>query len=60
VIYLLNTIFIGLGKGMVLQLMPPMSFLLLAPILGLAGLLGPILTKRILFRRLPIIDRMTS
>jgi len=61
-IYLLNTIFIGLAKGALLKLMPwdGLNFLLFAPVLMAAGLFGPMLTKQLVFRRIPVLDRMTS
>ncbi len=62
VIYLLNTIAIGFTKGILLLLVPwtAAGFLIFAPILGAAGLFGPILMKRFVFRRLPAIDAMTD
>jgi fucose 4-O-acetylase-like acetyltransferase len=62
VIYLLNTIVMGFTKGILLLFLSwtAASFLLLAPILGLAGLFGPILIKRAVFRRLPLVDAMTN
>lgn len=62
VIYLFNSIFIGLGKGLLLLFLPwdGWNFLLFAPILGALGLFGPILAKTVLFRRIPIVDGMTN
>jgi fucose 4-O-acetylase-like acetyltransferase len=62
VIYLLNTPFIGLAKGLLLKSMSwdGTAFLLFAPLLMLAGTLGPVLAKRWLFRPVPALDRLTS
>ncbi|MGE4481715.1 acyltransferase family protein [Acidocella sp.] len=60
-IYLGNTICIGLAKGMMLRLMPwdGAHFLFFAPALMAAGLWGPIAIKRYGFKHLPALDRMT-
>lgn len=62
VIYLLNTVFIGLTKALLLGLVswdgphfPPFAAALM-----LAGVAGPILTKRWVLRRLPALDRATD
>ena len=62
VIYLLNTPFIGLAKGLLLKLLPwdGPNFLLYLPLLMVAGLYGPILLKKTLFRRIPSLDRVTN
>ena len=62
VIYLLNSIFIGLSKGVLLKFTSwnGPNFFGFAVILGLLGLFGPILTKQLLFRKLPAIDRATD
>ena len=62
VIYLLNTPFIGLVKGLGLKLLPwdGPNFLLYAPVLLLAGIVGPIVVREQLFRRVPALYRMTS
>jgi fucose 4-O-acetylase-like acetyltransferase len=62
VIYLLNTIVMGLAMGILLLFLPwnAASFLLLVPVLGAAGLFGPILIKRAAFRRMPLVDEMTN
>lgn len=62
VIYLLNTPFIGLVKGLGLKLLPwdGPNFLLYAPVLLLAGIIGPIVVREHLFRRVPALYRMTS
>ncbi|MCF3948226.1 acyltransferase [Acidiphilium sp. AL] len=60
-IYLFNTSFIGLAKGVLLRLASwnGEHFLGFACALMAAGLLGPILLKRTLFRAIPVLDRMT-
>ncbi len=62
VIYLLNTPCIGLAKGVLLKIASwdGPNFLIFAPCLTLAGLLGPILIKRWLLRRLGPLDRITD
>jgi len=62
VIYLLNTLCIGLAKGLLLKLLPwdGSNFLVFAPALLLAGLAGPMLVKRYLFRAVPALDRITA
>lgn len=61
VIYLLNTICIGVAKaiGFKIGSWDGAHFLLFAPALFLAGVLGPIWIKRHLLRRVPPLDRMT-
>ncbi|MCB8879560.1 acyltransferase [Acidisoma cellulosilytica] len=48
-IYLLNTVFIGLAKAALLQILPwtAASFAVYAPVLMAAGVLGPILAARL-------------
>jgi fucose 4-O-acetylase-like acetyltransferase len=62
VIYLLNTPFIGLVKGILLKFMSwdGVNFLVFLPLMMVAGTLGPILLKRYLFGRVPAIDRITD
>ncbi len=62
VIYLLNTVAIGLTKGVALQVVPwdGAGFLVHFPLLLSAGVLGPILVKVLLFRRISYLDRLTS
>lgn len=62
VIYLLNTVAIGLAKGVGLFFLPwdGNGFLALFPLMLVAGLFGPILAKVLLFRRIPYLDRLTS
>ena len=62
IIYLLNTPFIGLTKGVMLKLLPwdGINFLLYLPALLAAGIVGPILTKRYVFRHMPWLDRLTD
>lgn len=61
-IYLFNTIFIGLAKGLMLKLLSwdGAHFALYAALLPAAGLAGPILLKRTLLWRIPALDRMTG
>jgi fucose 4-O-acetylase-like acetyltransferase len=62
VIYLLNTPFIGLVKGVLLKFMPwdGVNFLLFFTLMLAAGIMGPILIKRLLFRHVPALDRVTD
>ena len=62
VIYLLNTVFIGLTKAVMLRFFDwdGANFLIYAPVLLAAGLLLPLLVKRWLFVRVPYVDRLTS
>jgi len=62
VIYLLNTPFIGAAKAVALKFASwdGSHFLPFAILLMLAGTLGPIVTKRWLLRRSPVLDRMTD
>lgn len=62
VIYLLNTICIGVTKGVMLKMLSwnGIGFFIFIPFLILAGVLGPIVIKRYLFRRVPWLDRITS
>lgn len=62
VIYLLNTIFIGLAKGVFVKVLPFQggSFLLALVVLFAAGLGGPILLKRYVLRHWPAADRLAS
>ncbi len=61
-IYLGNTICIGLAKGVLLRFLSwdGLHFLLFAPVLLLAGLLGPIALKRAGFHRFPELARLTG
>lgn len=61
-IYLMNTPCIGLAKAILLKAIPwdGPNFLIFAPILMAAGLFGPIIVKRQLFRGLPFLDRITQ
>jgi hypothetical protein len=56
-IYLLNTIFIGLAKAMMLQFLPWQAswFPLFAPVLMASGILGPILVAKVWLRRTAVI-----
>jgi fucose 4-O-acetylase-like acetyltransferase len=62
VIYLFNTICIGLTKGVMLKFVSwnGAAFFVFLPILMLAGSLGPLLIKRYVFRRIPFLDRITG
>jgi fucose 4-O-acetylase-like acetyltransferase len=61
-IYLFNTIFIGLAKGILLRVTTwdGPHFLPVAMALMASGVLGPILLKRLVFRRIEILDRATA
>ena len=61
-IYLMNTVFIGVTKGLMLKLSSwdGTNFLWFAPLLLAAGIIGPILTKELLFRRISTLDRMVA
>lgn len=60
-IYLMNTIAIGLVKGISLKLVSwdGVNFLFYVPILTLAGLLIPVAIKKWIFPHLPYVDRIT-
>jgi hypothetical protein len=62
VIYLLNTILIGVTKGVMLKVLPwdGINFALFAPALMTAGLFGPILVKHLVLRHIRYLDRMTD
>jgi fucose 4-O-acetylase-like acetyltransferase len=62
VIYLLNTLFIGLVKGIGLKVMPwdGLNFLIYFPILAAAGMLLPIAFKKWVLAKWPPLDRMTT
>ena len=61
VIYLFNTLTIGLAKGMLLKIAPwdGINFLSFFPILLLSGLMGPVLLKKIGLDRFPVLARLT-
>lgn len=61
-IYLLNTICIGAAKGVLLRVVSwdGANFLPFAAVLMVAGTLGPVLTRRLLFRRVRVLDRLTA
>jgi fucose 4-O-acetylase-like acetyltransferase len=61
-IYLFNTIFIGLAKGLLLLVTGwnGARFLPFAATLMSAGLIGPILLKQRVLRAIPVLDRMTE
>jgi fucose 4-O-acetylase-like acetyltransferase len=60
-IYLFNTLAIGLSKGLLLKVMPwdGTNFLIFFPLLFLSGLIGPILLKRTLLDRVPLLALLT-
>lgn len=61
-IYLLNTIFIGVAKAVMLPFVPwgGPAFLVYFVVLLTAGMLGPIFVKRYIFSRIRFLDEMTS
>jgi fucose 4-O-acetylase-like acetyltransferase len=61
-IYLFNTLFIGLAKGLMLQLSSwdGAHFLPFAMALMLAGTMGPVGLKRYAFKRVKWLDKMTD
>lgn len=61
-IYLLNTVGIGLMKGVLFQFMSwnGPRFLIFFPILLFVGLIGPILVKTQIFRRVAYLDKITD
>jgi len=61
-IYLFNTMFIGLAKGVLLHFAPwdGSNFLPAAMTLMLAGTLGPVALKQFVLRRSKILDRFTN
>ncbi len=60
-IYLMNTLAIGLVKGILLKFVSwdGVNFLFYVPILTSAGLMIPVAIKKWLFPRLPYLDRIT-
>ncbi len=60
-IYLLNTVFIGLAKALLMKQLPwdAAWFPLFAVVLPAAGVAGPIAAKALLFRPVPALDRLT-
>ena len=61
-IYLLNTVFIGLAKALIMKQLPWDTdwFPLFAGALMMAGVLGPLTTKMLLFRPVAVLDRLTG
>ncbi len=61
-IYLLNTICLGLSKGVLLKFLAwdAHDFPLIAVLMMASGVLGPILIKVVVLRRVPALDRMTD
>lgn len=62
VIYLVNTLFIGLTKAILLKFMAwdGSNFLLFFSVLTAAGLFGPIALKRFVLQRVGFLDRLTN
>jgi fucose 4-O-acetylase-like acetyltransferase len=61
-IYLMNTMAIGAVKAILLRFVPwdGANFYGYAPVLLLAGLFLPILAKKLIFKRIPYLDRITN
>ncbi len=61
-IYLLNTIALGVAKGVLLLFMPwdGTNFLIFLPVMLAAGIAGPILIKTLIFRRIAYLDKITE
>lgn len=61
-IYLMNTMFIGVTKGIMLKFTSwdGLNFLWFGAVLLIAGLVGPILAKRWVIRRVPTLDRVIA
>jgi hypothetical protein len=61
VIYLFNTLTIGLAKGLLLKIAPwdGIDFLGFFPILLMSGLIGPVLLKKMLLDRFPVLARLS-
>ncbi len=61
-IYLMNTIAIGLAKGVMTKFMPwdGVNFLIIAPILLLSGVYLPIIVKTMIFSKVPVLDNITN
>lgn len=61
-IYLLNTIVLGLTKGVLLKFLAwdAQNFPTIAAVMMLAGVAGPILIKRYVLRHIPPLDRVTD
>jgi fucose 4-O-acetylase-like acetyltransferase len=60
-IYLFNTLTIGLAKGVMLKIAPwdGVNFIGFFPVLLASGLIGPVLLKRVLLDRFPVLARLT-
>jgi peptidoglycan/LPS O-acetylase OafA/YrhL len=60
-IYLLNTTFIGLAKALMMKQLPwdAAWFPVFAAVLMAAGVAGPVTAKMVLFRPVPLLDRLT-
>ena len=62
VIYLFNTIFIGIAKALLLRMTDwnGSHFLFFAPVMMLSGIFGPVLLRQVLFKQVGILDRYTK
>ncbi|MDX8127144.1 acyltransferase family protein [Methylomonas sp. OY6] len=61
-IYLMNTIFIGVVKGIILSFTTwdGLNFIPISVCLLIGGVYGPIFVKKFIFSRAPFLDRITS
>jgi hypothetical protein len=61
VIYLLNTLTIGLTKAVLFKFLgwDGVNFLVFFPILLAAGIFGPIAARLLIFRRVDLLERLT-
>ncbi len=61
-IYLFNTIFIGISKGLLLRVTDWNGghFLFFASFLMISGIFGPIVLRQMLFQHVPILERYTK
>jgi hypothetical protein len=61
-IYLMNTMAIGFAKAILLRFVSwdGPNFYFVAPVLVLSGVLLPIAAKALVFRKIPILDRITT
>lgn len=61
-IYLFNVIFIGLSKAILLKFMPweGVNFFIFFLVLFVCGLFGPIVLKKFILVKIPVIDKLTD
>ena len=61
-IYLMNTVVIGFMKGLILRFVSwdGIHFMFIAPILLLGGIWIPILIKTKVFKKIPVLDKITN